>query len=367
MAAQVSLMHSEMPLSAAIPQGEPRDSVWRQARAATHSLVIGFAGGVTLWLLGWPSPWLIGGMAAAALASLSGLSIALPGPLRSTAFLLLAASMGSAVTPDTFTAMARWPLSIAILLLTVPLLVVLVTAYLHHVANWDRREAVLAAVPGALSFAVAAAADAGLDPRRVAISQTLRLFLVVALLPLAFATGPAAGQILAGRLPDAGALDVGLMLAASVAAALLFKHVAVPAAWMVGGLFGSGLVHATGMVTSALPAFVLLPAMVITGTAIGSRFAGTSWGEIRAIIGHALIAIGLAVGVSAGAAAIASWAIGVPLAQAMLAFAPGGLEAAAILAYTLGYDPAYVATHQLIRFIGIALALPFVMAWLKRT
>ena len=43
-----------------------------------------------------------------------------------------------------------------------------------------------------------------------------------------------------------------------------------------------------------------------------------------------------------------------------MAFAPGGIEAMTILAFVLGLDPAFVATHQLARFLGISLLLPVI-------
>ena len=44
-----------------------------------------------------------------------------------------------------------------------------------------------------------------------------------------------------------------------------------------------------------------------------------------------------------------------------IAFAPGGLEAMTLLAFSLGLDPLYVGSHHLARFILISLSLPFVL------
>ena len=43
-----------------------------------------------------------------------------------------------------------------------------------------------------------------------------------------------------------------------------------------------------------------------------------------------------------------------------LAFAPGGLEAMTIMAFALNLDPAYVAAHQIARYIGLVLLMPAV-------
>ena len=53
-------------------------------------------------------------------------------------------------------------------------------------------------------------------------------------------------------------------------------------------------------------------------------------------------------------------------ADGLVAFAPGGLEAMTVLALILGLDPLYVGIHHLVRFLGIGLVVPFVVAWLQR-
>ncbi|MDH3741291.1 MAG: AbrB family transcriptional regulator, partial [Hyphomicrobiales bacterium] len=50
---------------------------------------------------------------------------------------------------------------------------------------------------------------------------------------------------------------------------------------------------------------------------------------------------------------------GLPLLATLLAFAPGGLEVMTILAFALGVNPAFVATHQLVRFVSLNLSMPF--------
>ena len=67
-----------------------------------------------------------------------------------------------------------------------------------------------------------------------------------------------------------------------------------------------------------------------------------------------------------GFAALASALAGVGFPDAMVAFAPGGLEAMMVLALILGLDPLYVGVHHLARFLGIATALPLAVGLLGR-
>lgn len=47
--------------------------------------------------------------------------------------------------------------------------------------------------------------------------------------------------------------------------------------------------------------------------------------------------------------------------QVFVAFAPGGVEAMAAMALSLGYDPAFVAVHHLYRIILLIFLLPLIL------
>ena len=52
------------------------------------------------------------------------------------------------------------------------------------------------------------------------------------------------------------------------------------------------------------------------------------------------------------------WLAHFPQAEALVAFAPGGVEAMSILALALQLDSVFVAAHHIVRFVSIGLALP---------
>jgi hypothetical protein len=83
---------------------------------------------------------------------------------------------------------------------------------------------------------------------------------------------------------------------------------------------------------------------------------------LRDLLRLLLVSLGaFAVGMSIAVAIslFASSLLGLPLGQLLLAYAPGGLEAMTLLAYLLDLDPAFVAAHQLARYFGMVLLLPF--------
>jgi len=55
------------------------------------------------------------------------------------------------------------------------------------------------------------------------------------------------------------------------------------------------------------------------------------------------------------------WISHFPQAEALVAFAPGGVEAMSILALALQLDSVFVASHHIVRFVFIGIALPLLI------
>ena len=124
-----------------------------------------------------------GAMIATTTASLAGFDTRLPLRLVDAVFLVIGITLGAGVSPEVVAGVAAWPISLAGLLLSVARLHLGVRAFLVHVAGWDRDTAFFSAVPGALSYVLAVASLTHADMRKVAVSQSIRIFLLVALLP----------------------------------------------------------------------------------------------------------------------------------------------------------------------------------------
>lgn len=58
-----------------------------------------------------------------------------------------------------------------------------------------------------------------------------------------------------------------------------------------------------------------------------------------------------------------------PIAESIIAFAPGGLEAMTALAFALHVEPLIVGVHHLARFLMVGIGLPLVMkfkpSWIR--
>ena len=338
------------------PSRTPRKLLW-----VAITLALAAAGGSLFAYAGMPAGWLSGALVATAIAALAGAPVAIESNIRMATYVVLGTSMGSALTPQTVTGITTWPVTMTVLIISVPVMMTAVVLYLEKVAGWDRRSAFFAAAPGALSAVLAMAENSGADTRRVVFGQSLRLFVLVALLPAAIG---GLGHEPSGVLPVnpvvPDLLSFVLSIAVGIVGAYLAERFRFPGGAMVGAMLASGAVHAFGLIEGQMPDLFLIVGFVVLGANTGSRFAGTKLETLKSFFLDALVALLIATAVALAFALLGSWLADEPFAKVLVAYVPGALEAMTIMAFVLGLDPAFVAAHHLARFLGLALLIPLV-------
>ncbi len=329
-----------------------------------RALAIGAAGGALCHFVGVPAPWLAGSLIATIAAVYVKQKLDLPDGLRALAFVFLGVQTGTAVNEDTLERAARWPLSILCLAVTVALIIWACAVYYERFRKWDRPTALFASLPGALSLVILLASTTNADMRRVTIAQCVRLFFLIAALPAIISImspdhGAGAPVVMMGSI-----YEIVLLVIASGAAGLLFEWLKIPAGLILGASVISAALVLTGVVHGAAPNSILIPANIVLGVMIGLRFKGISFPQLRAAFNDGFAGFVIAMGIAVVGAAVTSKVADLPIALTLLAFAPGGLEAMTIMAFALNLDPAYVAAHQVARYIGLVLVMPGVTAFL---
>lgn len=332
-------------------------------------LTLGLAaiGGGLFTLAGVPAGWLSGAAVAVAVAALAGLRVGVPNPVRQVAFVLIGIGMGSSVSPDTLDRLGAWPMSILFIVISSGLVTLAAYLVLSRVAGWDRLTAVYGAVPGALSYVMAIAASSPADLSRVALSQSIRLLFLVAVLPplIGIFGHTLAPAEMAVVHVEAGLVDLVFLFGGGAALGYLFLRLGQPAGMLLGSLLFSAVLHASGIVTTWLPAWMLVPGFLVLGGMIGSRFAGIDRALFMKIVAASVAALAAGLAVSLVAAFLLIEITGLPAGQVILAISPGALESMTTLAYLLGFDTAYVAGLHFVRFLAITAALPVLASWLK--
>lgn len=325
-----------------------------------ETLAAAAAGGALMAWLGIPAGWLSGAMAATAILTGAGRGAPVAAPIRLAALALAGLAVGSAVTPEMLESFAHYPASIAMMAVSLIASTAISAAIILGTTMWSRPTALFASIPGALSYVLALAPNAGADMARVAVVQLTRIFVLIALAPILVGGSPAA---VGG--PPAGAIDGPIwilgILAVGAPLGLLFEKFGVSAGVLFGPMLVAAVAHGSGLAPGRPPLAMQIVGQVLIGAWSGSRFSNLDLSLLRASIVPIFGSLTAAIVTAAAFAFLAHWALDLPYADALVAFAPGGLEAMTLLAFSLGLDPLYVGSHHLARFILISLSLPFVL------
>ena len=325
-----------------------------------ETLAIALAGGAAFALLGLPAGLVSGSVLAVAAAALLGRPVRLPLPLARVCYVIVGALLGTVVTPETLRGVETWPASIALLMLGSLAMIVATMAYLRVVHRWDLLSALLGASPGAMAQVIALSTELGGDLRAIAIVQTVRVLLLVLGLP----NGLALFGLVVPALPlprgPAGFSVLGEMMVlvvVSTAFALAFLRLRFPGGLLFGAHGGIGLLHGSGFIDAALPWWLGSSAVVTLGALVGSRFANTSLADAgRLSRRRARLVRGRDDG-GDGFIAIVVHLFGFPIANVVIAFAPGAQDTMMVLALALHLDPVYVGAHHLARFLVVTVAV----------
>ncbi len=332
-------------------------------RDCALTLAIAAAGGVLAGTAGIPAGWLAGPMIAVAAAAVLRVPVAMPASLRDGAFVILGTMIGTTVDRRTLESLPEWPVSVAGLVIGIAIMLAVIPAWLHRLHGIDRKTARMCAMPGAMGFVILHAIETGADSRRVAIMQILRLCTMLLMVPGLFAviygTGPL--QTSGDGPPLSWPVALGLV-AAGFAAFPLARRLRLPApAFFAPMCLSAGLSLTGWFDRGSLPLELMLPALVVSGAAIGSRFRDTSPRYLLESVRAGLGSVVLAVAITGTLAWVVAHITAFPFLQVLLAFAPGGVEMMTVLSLSLGLDPAFVAGHQLLRFLAVCLILPFLV------
>jgi len=329
------------------------------------TLIIGLVGASAATYLGVPAAALIGASLAVSVASLCGVTENIPLGLRNVAFAVIGCSLGSGFTSEVLEQAAQWLFSLAMLGVAVFAIVFVCSLILARFFNQSVETSVLATSPGALAYSLALAADGLGDIRSVTVIQNVRILLVTTTLPLLLGhLGLATGH--GGHRMISGGLDTLVIIPIAFLLGLLVDRWKVPAAFLMAGMLVSGVAHYLGLVVGRPPAPVLFVGFSITGSMIGARFSSIPLTDLRRLLIASISTFMSSTLIAVGFSYLVARVIELPFGQVFIAFAPGGVEAMAVMAISLGYDPAYVATHHLFRIVLLLFTLSFTFGVVRK-
>jgi membrane AbrB-like protein len=182
---------------------------------------------------------------------------------------------------------------------------------------------------------------------RIALAQSLRVLVVVIVVPFALTYSGAHGEDLYLPLFLPFRLErLALLLAFGWAAAWLLNRMRMPNAFFFGPLAVAIAVTANDIQLSSLPAPLTDAGQLLLGCALGARFERRSLESAPRYVAAVLLSVVAAILVAAGFGWVVAVAAGLSVPSMILAMAPGGIAEMCITAKVLQLGvPLVTAAH----------------------
>jgi uncharacterized protein len=307
--------------------------------------------------LGWlasysqvPLAWVLGPLIATALTSIAGYPVFAPALGRRLGQAIVGTSIGLNITAAALGAIIMWaPWMVATAFVAI-LLAATLSVPMSIASKIDHKTAFFSLTPGGLSEMANIGASEGAEAEPIAISQALRVALLVCLMPpLIVALGIDGGLINQASQVQLTWLQVAAALLAGLAGVMVTRLLRFNNPWTVGALLGTAIIAASGLVTGRIPGSLFSAGQFLIGLSIGARFRRESLIRLpRIFLVSALFTIVLAVLLVAYAGAVSA-ITGIDLASVALGASPGGMAEMALTAQVLHLNVALVIAFHVIR------------------
>jgi uncharacterized protein len=337
-------------------------------RHALAKVILVYAGAIAAgYVVSWlrvPLPWMIGPMVFAGLVSALGPGVKVPVITRPMGQTVVAAAVGLSFTPAAVRAVAEQIVPmVAVAFLTI-VAGFIVAGLLMRLTKIDVVSASLASVPGGPVEMAALASHYGVAPGPVAFAQTMRIALLVLIIPpvIVGISGGAADRLTALMGGELDLLGGGLLLAIAAAGGFAFRAVRISSPFFLGPLGFSAAAAALTLPVSMPPLVVLSSAQVLLGVWLGCMFDRDMLMRSRSFIPAALFSTLVLMVLSVAMALGISALTGIDWQVMVLAAAPGSVTEMALTAKILQQGVAMVTAFHVVRLFIILPTAPLIFA-----
>ncbi len=323
---------------------------------AVAALAIGAAAGYVCTLLRTPIPWMLGPLFSLAFLRVAGVDIGVPTPIRYGGQWIIGTSLGLYFTPQVVAQVAGlWYLLLAGAVFAVVVGYVSARA-LSRMTGLDRTTALFASVPGGAAEMAVLGERFGARVDRVAAAQSLRILIVVALLPAIYTLlGVHGADPYVQGAKTIVPTGLVMLMAATAVGGFIFMRLRVPNAFVLGSLAVAIPLTAMQIDLSAMPQWASNTGQCLLGCALGSRFQRDFLQGAHRFVGAVAVSVLLAMVLSAVFGVGMAYASGLHPATLILATAPGGIAEMCVTAKVLQLGVPLVTAFHVARVVVILL------------
>lgn len=238
---------------------------------------------------------------------------------------------------------------------------------LARLSGVSRATAFFSSVPGGAMEMACVGERFGALIDRVAIAQTLRILIVVSIIPWAYtALGLHGSDRLIVTTAEFRLTGLAALLAATWVGGVLLRWLRVPNAWMLGALVVSIPLTAFQVELSGMPRPVSNLGQMLIGCALATRFGSEVFRSAPRYLASVAISMLVAIALSAAFGAALAWLLSVNPASLILATAPGGVAEMCITAEALQLGVPLVTAFHVTRVLILVTAAAPLFAVLSR-
>jgi hypothetical protein len=271
---------------------------------------------------------------------------------------VIGTTLGLYFTPAVLKMLAGYVGSITMAVMFALLLGAACARLLHRLSGVDQTTAFFAMAIGGASEMANQGERHGAAVDRVAAAHSLRIMLVVGVIPFALQMWGVRGldpYVPAARnVHYAGLLSLVLITSA---AAFGLTRLRWPNAWVIGPLLVAIALTASGAEWSAMPEWLVHLGQLFIGISLGTRFTPAFLRAAPRYLGSVAICSLLAVVAAAGFGSAMAWWSGMHRATAILATSPGGIAEMSLTAKNLQLGVPIVTVFHVTRMAVLVLLI----------
>ncbi|MGB2816771.1 MAG: AbrB family transcriptional regulator [Burkholderiaceae bacterium] len=323
-----------------------------------RSFVVALAGALLCVWLRTPLPWLIGPLVAVALASMLHGRLESPPGGRQVGQWIIGVALGLYFSPDVVREVGRLGPWVALAVVFALALGLVGSWMLSKLVATDSATSFFGmAIGGASEMAVMAERHGG-QVERVAAAHSLRIMLVVLIVPLLLNAFDVHG--LDPYVPSARQFSwsgFALLTAATGLAALAMRRLGSPNSWMIGPLLAAAVLTALGITWSSLPGPVVNAGQLLIGIGLGTRFTPEFFESAPRFLGAVAAITIVYLAIAAAFGWVLSLGSGLHWSTAIVATTPGGIGEMALTAQALRLGVPIVTAFHAIRMAAVVLSV----------
>jgi membrane AbrB-like protein len=335
--------------------------------AILKALAVGIPAGFLFDRLHTPIPWMIGPMVAIATFNLMGVRLYSVPYGRQMGQVILGSAVSLYFTPTVVAELGANLPAIAAATVSVFLVGGLGALTLSQASGVDGKSTFFASIPGGAMAMAVLAERYGAQVVPVAVAHSLRVSIVVILIPVALTYGGFPLEAAAYR-PDVP-LDYSILapwLAFGFVLGEVSERLRLQNGYLLAPIFFGAALTVSGIQLSAVPHWMTDFAQLLFGLVLGARYERAFFARYRLFIPFALLNSLFIVIASAAAAVVLAWAFHLPIATMILATSPGGLAEMTITAQALQISVPLVVAFHLFRVVVVNMGTQYIyscVAW----